>query len=96
MVKAKRIFCVIAYDISDDRRRSQIVKMLEKYGVRVNYSVFECFFTESQYRKTKQALEDKMDKRDDSIVIYPLCVDCFTKIVYQPIQKGAVQIVDIC
>ena len=31
MVKAKKIFCVVAYDIQDDRSRIQISKILEKY-----------------------------------------------------------------
>ena len=47
MVKAKKIFCVVAYDIQDDRSRIQISKILEKYGTRINYSVFECMFTDS-------------------------------------------------
>ena len=41
MVKAKKIFCVVAYDIQDDRSRIQISKILEKYGTRNNYRVFE-------------------------------------------------------
>jgi len=33
---------VIAYDITDDRRRERVSTFLEDYGLRVNYSVFEC------------------------------------------------------
>jgi CRISPR-associated protein Cas2 len=95
MVKAKRIFCVIAYDVGDDRRRNRIVKVLEKYGVRVNYSVFECLFTDSQYTKVQQLLADKIKEREDSIVYYPICVNCFTKIVYQPTKVKTVKTVDI-
>ncbi len=51
MVKAKKIFCVVAYDIQDDRSRIQISKILEKYGTRINYSVFECMFTDRQFQK---------------------------------------------
>ncbi|MDR3272193.1 MAG: CRISPR-associated endonuclease Cas2 [Flavobacteriaceae bacterium] len=95
MVKAKRIFCVIAYDVADDKRRSRIVKILEKYGVRVNYSVFECMFTENQFLKVQQMLEEKMSKKEDTIIYYPVCVNCFTKIVYQPTQKKTVKTVEI-
>lgn len=32
---------IVAYDISNDKLRTQISKFLEKYGVRVQFSVFE-------------------------------------------------------
>lgn len=57
MVKAKKIFCVVAYDIQDDRSRIQISKILEKYGTRINYSVFECMFTDRQFQKIQINLE---------------------------------------
>lgn len=84
MVKAKRIFCVIAYDIKEDKIRSKIAKLLEKYGIRVNNSVFECMFTNAQYAKIHLQIELLINKHEDSIVYYPICVNCFTKIVYQP------------
>lgn len=34
-------FIVVAYDISDDKRRQKIAKILLNYGVRSNYSVFD-------------------------------------------------------
>ena len=33
---------VVAYDIAYNKRRNKIAKCLEGYGIRVNYSVFEC------------------------------------------------------
>ncbi|MDR0835661.1 MAG: CRISPR-associated endonuclease Cas2 [Tannerella sp.] len=94
-MKAKRIFCVVAYDVAEDKRRSWIVKVLEKYGVRVNYSVFECMFTETQYAKVQQMLDEKINKKEDTIIYYPICVNCFTKIVYQPARKKTVKTVEI-
>jgi hypothetical protein len=32
---------IIAYDVADDRRRYHLCKALERYGVRIQYSVFE-------------------------------------------------------
>jgi len=32
---------VVAYDITNDKRRKKLSDLLETYGVRVNYSVFE-------------------------------------------------------
>ena len=95
MRRAKRIFCVVAYDIADDRRRAQIAKVLEKYGKRVNFSVFECMFTESQYLKVQQLLKKKMKMKEDIMAFYPVCVNCFTRIVYQPTDKKAIHTVEI-
>ncbi|NLW36114.1 MAG: CRISPR-associated endonuclease Cas2, partial [Syntrophorhabdus aromaticivorans] len=39
-------FVVIAYDISDDKKRLEISDLLITYGIRVNKSVFECFVSE--------------------------------------------------
>ncbi len=83
-MKAKKQFWVIAYDIVDDRNRNRIANFLEKHGQRVNYSVFECMLTDSQFEKVKKQIEKWMDTDDDRIVYYPICVNCYTKIIYEP------------
>ncbi len=87
MARAKRIFCVIAYDISDDRRRNRIVKLLEKHGTRINLSVYECMFTSGRFRQIQEAILKKINVEEDVVVYYPICVDCYTRIVYQPEKK---------
>ena len=52
----KKNFWVIAYDIADNLRRSRIVKIIEKCGVRVNYSVFECMLTDIQFQKLQEKI----------------------------------------
>lgn len=95
MVRAKRLFCIVAYDIRDDKRRNKVSKILEKYGVRINFSVFECLFTDSQYIKVRSQIEIKINREEDSLVYYPICVNCFTKIVYQPKRKQSVKVVTV-
>lgn len=86
-MRAKKNFVVVAYDVSDDRRRSHVVKVLEKVGVRVNYSVFECMLTDIQYKRLQSTLLSKIKLKEDTIIYYPICVDCYTKIVYQSNSK---------
>ena len=81
---------MVAYDVADDNRRRRVVKVLEKYGIRVNFSVFECMFTENQYLKVQKTLNEQIDDKEDSIIYYTVCVNCFTKIVYQPAHKKPV------
>lgn len=95
MVKAKRMLCIVAYDIHDDRNRSRISKVLEKYGTRANYSVFECLFTDSQFLKVQSAIEKYINRRCDSVIYYPICVNCYTKIVYQPNHRRVTNTIEI-
>lgn len=91
VMRAKKNFIVIAYDISDDRRRSHVVKLLEKVGLRINFSVFECLLTDTQYAKLKTEIYKKIKPKEDTVVYYPICMDCYTKIVYQPEQKRKIE-----
>lgn len=73
-------FYVVAYDVSDDKRRGKVVKILQRCGKRINLSVFECMLTEVQYRDMKKRLLEVSDKKYDHILVYPLCLNCFSKI----------------
>ena len=72
-MRAKKNFIVVAYDVSDDRRRNRVVKLLEKVGVRVNYSVFECLLTDAQYEKLRNDIGGKIKPREDTVIysLYP-------------------------
>jgi CRISPR-associated protein Cas2 len=87
MVKKKKEYVIVAYDIADDRRRYKVVKVLERLGVRVNFSVFECMLTKSQMEKMKAALEKVICPKEDSLIFYPICLSCYTKIEYIPKKK---------
>jgi CRISPR-associated protein Cas2 len=72
-------FIVVAYDISDDRRRQQVAKTLTNFGVRCNFSVFECALTESQIKTMQKRLNKIADPQGDSILYYYLCKSCLIK-----------------
>lgn len=95
MARAKKIFCVVAYDIREDRKRERVSKILEKYGTRVNFSVFECMFTDAQLQQAQEKIMKQVDKRCDAVIYYPICVNCYTKIIYQPAHRKPAQIIEI-
>ncbi len=67
---------VVSYDISDDKRRRKVAEIMEGYGYRVQYSVFECTLTKKQMAEMKQALRPYVKSREmDSIRFYPLPAD---------------------
>jgi len=78
---------VIAYDIPVDKRRNKIASVLKDYGVRVQYSVFECKLRPEDFLKLKNALEKIVNKKEDRLYFYKLCEECYKKIV----RKGSVQ-----
>lgn len=63
---------IITYDIPCDRRRLKVAKLLEGYGRRVQYSVFECMLTSAKYRELQKRLKPKVKLPEDSVRFYPL------------------------
>jgi CRISPR-associated protein Cas2 len=71
---------VVAYDISDDRRRLRLFKTLKRYGSAVQESVFECHLTTDQFIRMKHEIERVIDPRIDQVRYYDLCRQCAQKI----------------
>ena len=85
--RSNKRMIVVAYDVSNDRRRAKVVKILEQVGVRVNFSVFECVITEKQYESLRKELLQIISLKEDSVVYYPICMNCYSQIVYQPHRR---------
>ncbi len=71
---------VISYDIQEDKRRTKIHKILKSYGQWVQYSVFECSLTDTQYAKLRSRLSKLIKPEMDSIRFYFLCECCKGKV----------------
>jgi CRISPR-associated protein Cas2 len=71
---------VITYDISEDKRRTKIHKVLKSYGQWMQFSVFECALTETQYAKLRSRLSKLIKPDQDSIRFYFLCACCKDKV----------------
>lgn len=82
-MRVRKKLIVVAFDISSDKIRRKAVSVLKRYGKRLNKSVFECVVTDSQYRCVTDCLKS-ICSRKDSIVIIPLCINCFSKIISMP------------
>lgn len=75
------IFILVAYDISADRRRRRLVKVLEDCGRRVNFSVFECSLTRPVYDELRARIAKIINPRRDSVLYYELCLNCRRRMV---------------
>jgi len=71
---------VVAYDISNDKKRKKIGEELEAYGKRVNFSVFEIQIkNQSQKAKLEDKLLELLDPKYDSLRFYHICQNCIEK-----------------
>jgi CRISPR-associated protein Cas2 len=68
--------CVICYDVTDDRRRTQLARTLAAYGRRVQYSVFEANLEPGLFDKLVSEIKSLIDARSDRVAIYRLCAAC--------------------
>lgn len=71
---------VIAYDISDDHRRTRLFKRLKRYGTAVQESVFECHLTPAEFVVMRNDIERLIDPAADQVRYYHLCEHCARRI----------------
>ena len=66
----------VAFDISDNRRRRRLVKILEEFGARTQYSIFEFYLTPARKREFMAQLQREKflvkDKSDEALIIIPI------------------------
>jgi CRISPR-associated protein Cas2 len=62
---------VITYDISNNKERRLVSKVLEGYGFRVQKSVFECLLNKRLLRELKAGME-KLEVCDGYVLFYRL------------------------
>lgn len=65
-------FWVVCYDIADDRRRREVVKVLEGFGRRAQKSVFECELEDEQRERLETRLRRAIEETEDDVRFYPM------------------------
>ncbi|MDP2090941.1 MAG: CRISPR-associated endonuclease Cas2 [Candidatus Gracilibacteria bacterium] len=60
-LSSEKMYLAITYDISNNKARSKIVKILTSYGFRVQKSVFEVEITKGQYQTLKKSLTHRLE-----------------------------------
>jgi CRISPR-associated protein Cas2 len=63
---------LVSYDISDPRRLRQVARTLEGFGVRLQYSVFECALDDTRLAKLKTELHDLLNHDEDQVLFVSL------------------------
>lgn len=65
----------MTYDIADTEnsgasRLKRIAEICERYGQRIQFSVFECRLSPTRFAKMTAEIEDVIDDKVDSVLIY--------------------------
>ena len=68
----KQMLTLVAYDIMEPKRLSRVAKVCEDYGVRVQYSVFECRLEEPAFQDFWIKLLCEIDDQEDRLVAYKI------------------------
>ena len=73
---AGEMLTVVAYDITEPKRLARVAKVCEDYGVRVQYSVFECRLDEDEFTDFWLKLLEEIDDDEDRMVAYKIDARC--------------------
>lgn len=67
-----KIKVLIIYDITTTKRRNQVIKVLNSYGIRVQKSAFEIYIDKKKIKNVIEELRATINKNEDSIRIYEI------------------------
>ena len=69
------------YDIVENKTRSQVVRICKRYGLyRVQKSAFLGSLNRNEIDELSLRCEDTIDKKVDSLYIFPMCDEDFKKV----------------
>lgn len=63
---------LITYDISDDKRRTQVFHALEDQGDHLQYSVFLCELSRREHAELRARLTPLIHRREDQLMLLDL------------------------
>lgn len=69
---ARQMLILLGYDVSNQKRLSKVARTCEDFGVRVQYSWFECHLTDDEFDTLWLKLLDLIDEDEDRLVAYRL------------------------
>lgn len=67
-----QMLTIVAYDIAAPKRLGKVARLCEEFGLRVQYSIFECHLTEEEFDELWLRLLDLIDADEDRVVAYRL------------------------
>jgi len=63
---------LVGYDIADPKRLRRVAKIVEGFGVRVQYSFFHCCISSGQKKRLKALISKVIHEHEDQVMILPI------------------------
>ena len=63
---------LVTYDISEDRKRNKVIKLLNEYGKRIQFSCFEIEIHSKKLSYLVSKLQELIDNETDRLFIFPI------------------------
>ncbi len=63
---------LVCYDISDDKRLRAVFRTMRDFGDHLQYSIFECRFTQTDLVRCRHALSEIINHHDDQVLFVNL------------------------
>jgi CRISPR-associated protein Cas2 len=79
--EVKHMLYLVAYDISSPKRLRAVARICKDYGLRVEYSVFECDLPSHLFKQMWLELNKVINEDDDAIIAYIICKSCVDRTV---------------
>ncbi len=71
---------LISYDLSNNKKRTKLAKILENFGTRIQYSLFEFNLTKAEKTELFHKLKNKDYLNNKYSIMYiPICATCLSK-----------------
>ena len=67
-----RLRYLVSYDVSDPKRLRRIARIMEGFGTRLQYSVFECPLDDIRLAELKSRLQPVMNHNEDQVLFVSL------------------------
>lgn len=84
---ARHMLTLVAYDITDPRRLHRAAKICEDWGMRVQYSVFECRLEADAFDRFWAELTAVIDAKSDKLTAFKICTKCAREIRSHGVQE---------
>ena len=70
------MFYVVAYDTPSTKRRTRLFKAMKGFGVRTQFSLFECELDDREFPRMMKAIVGIVSVAEDNVKVYALCRGC--------------------
>ena len=70
--KENKVYVLVIYDISNNKRRSKFFRKLNSYGFRVQRSAFEAIITRRKYDKLLSEIPKMINATEDNVRVYKM------------------------